>query len=115
MATIAPLPRVNASNLKNYIDKRVLLIGKLDSQTGSESKFLVSDGAVNVHIGTAVGELEIGGVYQIMGQVSDDVSLKAFQVVPLNGATELPPKDLESRLLALRGGPAKAAIFMPEM
>lgn len=113
MATLVSLARVNAGLLKKHIDKRVLLIGRLDSQEGSEARFQASDGVVNAHIGSALGELKIGAVYQILGQVTDDTSVKAFQVLDLK-TTELPPAEFERRVYEMREGPAKHDIFAPQ-
>ena len=105
MSSVSPLARVNASSLKDHVDKRILLIGKVDSQNGSEATFQLSDGTANIHVGSAITSLELGAIYQVLGQVSDDNSVKAFQVTKLD-TTSLPPKEFEDRLYALRNGPA---------
>ena len=105
--------RVSSKDLRDHLTEHVLLVGKVESLDGSEAKFLTHDGAVIVHAGTGIVPLEMGGVYQVVGRVIDDSSLKAFTATRIP-ADDLPPADFMRRLLALRSGPAREGLFMRE-
>lgn len=107
-----PLPRTTAKGLSSYLNQSVLIIGKLDSQQGSEATFTLNDGSVTVHAGTAISPLVHGNVYQVLGKVIDDSSIKALFVTSL-GTTDLPPADIEQRLIKLRQAPIMKPIFAP--
>lgn len=108
-----PLPRTTVKGFSSYLNQSVLIIGKLDSQQGSEATFTLNDGSITVHAGTAIGPLELGAVYQVLGKVIDDSSLKAHTVTKLR-TTELPPVDIEQRLLKLRQAALMKSIFAPQ-
>jgi len=108
--TIASNPRATAKTLPNYVEKNVLVIGKVDQVEDTEVTLELSDGKIIVHIGTALPPLELGNVYEFMGKVVDDSSMKALSVVNIR-ADSLPNAELEQRLGILRAGMAGRELF----
>lgn len=102
-------PRVNVSLLGKYVDKVVTIIGTVDSVDGSNSKIIVSDGTINCISPAGISDLAIGGVYEFIGKVLSDHSVKVYYAT---GQTKPVPAELEMRLLKLREGAARE-IFYP--
>lgn len=101
-------PRVNVSLLNKYVDKYVTVLGTVESIDGSNSKIIVSDGAIECISTSVIQEFAIGDAYEITGKVLPDHTVKIYRADHMPKAL---PADLEGRLLRLREGAAKELFF----
>jgi replication factor A3 len=99
-------PRITAVYLDNYVDRTVLLLGKVTQLRGDQAT-IDSEGAITVILNRDC-HLVNGSVAQIIGKVNNDASIKVLQCKDLG-----PNIDLGLFSAVVKATHTHRSIFLP--
>ncbi|KAK9477737.1 replication factor A protein 3 [Lipomyces japonicus] len=78
MSSTPATPRVNAQHLDKFKGQHVRLVGRVTGSTGTATTTFDANGSVTVTSASADREFEQGHVYEVIGIVQPDLSIKAI-------------------------------------